>query len=81
MTFDATAALSYTFDQENRLTGANGYTTPAIQMIKRRRVSAVPFILAIQISFNPCKSVVRAFEFQIAQLPNLATPFRSAFSV
>jgi len=26
MTYDATAALSYTFDQENRLTGAAGYT-------------------------------------------------------
>jgi RHS repeat-associated protein len=26
MTYDATAALSYSFDQENRLTGANGYT-------------------------------------------------------
>jgi len=26
MTFDATASLSYTFDQENRLTGAAGYT-------------------------------------------------------
>jgi RHS repeat-associated protein len=26
MTFDATASLSYTFDQENRLTGASGYT-------------------------------------------------------
>jgi RHS repeat-associated protein len=26
MTYDATASLSYTFDQENRLTGANGYT-------------------------------------------------------
>ncbi|HEX3085708.1 MAG TPA: RHS repeat-associated core domain-containing protein, partial [Pyrinomonadaceae bacterium] len=26
MTYDATAALSYTFDQENRLTGAGGYT-------------------------------------------------------
>jgi RHS repeat-associated protein len=25
MTFDATASLSYTFDQENRLTGASGY--------------------------------------------------------
>jgi hypothetical protein len=24
MTFDATASLSYTFDQENRLTGAAG---------------------------------------------------------
>jgi RHS repeat-associated protein len=26
MTYDATASLSYTFDQENRLTGASGYT-------------------------------------------------------
>src|SRR5215831_15193678 len=26
MTYDATASLSYTFDQENRLTGAAGYT-------------------------------------------------------
>ena len=26
MTYDATASLSYTFDQENRLTGAGGYT-------------------------------------------------------
>jgi RHS repeat-associated protein len=26
MTYDATAALNYSFDQENRLTGANGYT-------------------------------------------------------
>jgi RHS repeat-associated protein len=26
MTFDATASLNYTFDQENRLTGAAGYT-------------------------------------------------------
>src|SRR6185437_10264562 len=26
MTYDATAALSYNFDQENRLTGAAGYT-------------------------------------------------------
>jgi RHS repeat-associated protein len=26
MTYDATAGLSYTFDQENRLTGAGGYT-------------------------------------------------------
>ncbi len=26
MTYDATANLSYTFDQENRITGANGYT-------------------------------------------------------
>jgi uncharacterized protein RhaS with RHS repeats len=26
MTYDATASLSYTFDQENRLTGAYGYT-------------------------------------------------------
>ena len=25
MTFDATAGLGYTFDQENRLTGASGY--------------------------------------------------------
>jgi RHS repeat-associated protein len=28
MTYDATASLSYTFDQENRLTGAAGYTYP-----------------------------------------------------
>jgi hypothetical protein len=26
MTYDATASLSYSFDQENRLTGASGYT-------------------------------------------------------
>jgi RHS repeat-associated protein len=26
MTYDATASLSYTFDQENRITGAGGYT-------------------------------------------------------
>jgi RHS repeat-associated protein len=26
MTYDATASLNYTFDQENRLTGASGYT-------------------------------------------------------
>jgi antitoxin component YwqK of YwqJK toxin-antitoxin module len=26
MTFDATASLNYTYDQENRLTGAAGYT-------------------------------------------------------
>jgi uncharacterized protein RhaS with RHS repeats len=26
MTYDATASLSYTFDQENRLTGGSGYT-------------------------------------------------------
>jgi RHS repeat-associated protein len=26
MTYDATASLSYTFDQENRIAGANGYT-------------------------------------------------------
>lgn len=26
MTYDTTAALSYSFDQENRLTGAAGYT-------------------------------------------------------
>jgi RHS repeat-associated protein len=26
MTYDATAALNYSFDQENRITGANGYT-------------------------------------------------------
>ena len=26
MTYDATASLSYTFDQENRISGANGYT-------------------------------------------------------
>ncbi|HEY2392331.1 MAG TPA: hypothetical protein VGK22_14245 [Candidatus Angelobacter sp.] len=26
MTYDATASLNYTFDQENRITGANGYT-------------------------------------------------------
>ncbi len=26
MTYDATASLNYSFDQENRITGANGYT-------------------------------------------------------